>query len=164
MVKLTLHRIRGKPMRTLLILLALSGIACASPDPMEAPPPPGYYHFQKILYQNDSGFPDDHAYFQRILHNISNHMAAIDGKGTFKVVSFGPGVKLFVMAQTDKELAGELDTLRGKGVKFLICRNTLRGMNLTPDKLYGVTWQDVVPSGVAEIARLQGQGYVFEHP
>jgi intracellular sulfur oxidation DsrE/DsrF family protein len=37
-------------------------------------------------------------------------------------------------------------------------------MRLRPEDLYKVADTDVVPSGVAEIARLQGQGFVFEHP
>jgi hypothetical protein len=37
-------------------------------------------------------------------------------------------------------------------------------MNLTPADLYGVADADIVPSGVAEIARLQGQGFVYIHP
>ena len=33
-----------------------------------------------------------------------------------------------------------------------------------PADLYGVKDADVVPSGVAELARLQGQGFVYIHP
>jgi intracellular sulfur oxidation DsrE/DsrF family protein len=68
------------------------------------------------------------------------------------------------MAKTDPALAASLDSLRSKGVRFLICRNTLRGMNLRLEDLYGVQAADVVPSGVAEIARLQGLGFVYVHP
>ncbi|MBB6253140.1 DsrE family protein [Nitrospirillum iridis] len=64
----------------------------------------------------------------------------------------------------DQELARQIDTLRGKGVHFLICRNTLEGMKLALSDLYGVKEEDVVPSGVAEIARLQGMGFVYLHP
>jgi len=68
------------------------------------------------------------------------------------------------MAKTDSTLAANLDALRTKGVRFLICRNTLKGMGLRVEDLYGVTSADLVPSGVAEIARLQGLGYVYLHP
>jgi len=37
-------------------------------------------------------------------------------------------------------------------------------MKLLPTDLYGVQRDDVVPSGVAEIARLQGMGFVYLHP
>jgi intracellular sulfur oxidation DsrE/DsrF family protein len=149
---------------TLCLLLAPPVLAAETADPMTAPPPPGYYVFQKVLYQNDGGLPDDHAYFKGMLRNVANHMAAVDGKAEIRVVSFASGVKLFEMAKTDPALAASVDTLRARGVRFLICRNTLKGMGLRPEDLYKVTWADVVPSGVAEIARLQGQGFVFEHP
>jgi intracellular sulfur oxidation DsrE/DsrF family protein len=81
-----------------------------------------------------------------------------------RVVSFGAGVKLFQLAKTDPDLAGGLDALRTKGVRFMVCRNTLKGMGLGLADLYGVRDDEVVPSGVAEIARLQGLGYVYERP
>ena len=157
-------------MRHLLPLLAFTamlapGAAGAAPaDPMHAPPPPGYYVFQKVVYQNDGGGPDAGGYFDHLLHNLENHLAAVNGKAEIRVVSFGAGVQLFQMARHDPELAGGLDRLRKAGVRFLVCRNTLLAMHLTPAALYGVAGADVVPSGVAEIARLQGQGYVYEHP
>ncbi len=133
-------------------------------DPMTAPIPPGYYTFQKVVYQNDGGQPDERAYFEQLLHNIGAHLQATGGKVEIRVVSFARGVSLFEMAKTDPQLAGLLDTLRAKGVRFLVCRNSLRGMKLRPEDLYKVRPEDVVPSGVAEIARLEGLGFVYEHP
>jgi len=155
------------PLRAIAMALAAvcgSAVCDAATDPMTAPVPAGYYVFQKVVYQNDSGLPDDHGYFERILHNIGAHIAATDGKVEIRVVSFAAGVKLFVMARTDAPLAAGLDGLRAKGVRFLVCRNTLKAMNLGPKDLYGVKDEDIVPSGVAELARLQGQGFVYLHP
>lgn len=148
----------------LLAALAGSPALAADPDPMTAPVPAGYYTFQKVVYQNDSGLPDAPQYFARLLRNISAHLAATDGKVEIKVVSFAEGVKLFQLAKTDAALASSLDKLRSQGVKFLVCRNTMRGMGLKPEDLYKVEAADIVPSGVAELARLQGQGYVYLHP
>jgi intracellular sulfur oxidation DsrE/DsrF family protein len=130
--------------------------------PMMAPA--GYYTAQKVVYQNDGGMPDPGAYFERLLRNIGNHIQAVGGKVEIRVVDFGDGVKPFVTAKTDAALAAKIDALKAKGVKFLICHNTLEGMKLKPSDLYGVTAEDVVPSGVAELARLQGQGFVYIHP
>ncbi len=160
----------GDTMLKLIALVLAIGlvpvVALAAPptNPMTAPPPPGYYVFQKVVYQNDGGGPDDHAYFQRFLRNITAHIEATDGKVEIRVVSFAAGVKLFQMAKTDPALAADLDRLRAKGVRFMVCRNTLKGMGLMPADLYGVQDADIVPSGVAELARLQGQGYVYIHP
>ena len=150
-------------------LLVISSVVGANPswsvdEQPNSSPPPGYYVFQKVVYQNDGGWPDDRAYFERLLRNLAAHIAATDSKVEIRVVSFSSGVKLFQIAKTDAALAANLDALRSKGVRFLICRNTLKGMGLKIEDLYGVTNDDLVPSGVAEIARLQGMGYVYEHP
>lgn len=138
--------------------------AAAPPDPLNDAPPAGYYTFQKVVYQNDGGWPDDRAYFERLLHNLAAHLAATEGKVEIRVVSFSAGVKLFQLAKTDADLAASVDSLRSKGVHFLVCRNTLKGMNLRLEDLYRVQTTDIVPSGVAEIARLQGLGFVYVHP
>ena len=156
-------------MKMITLALAIGfgpGLALAAPpaDRMSAPPAAGYYVFQKVVYQNDGGGPDDHAYFQLFLRNITAHIEATDGKVEIRVVSFAAGVKLFQMAKNDPALAADLDRLRAKGVRFMVCRNTLKGMGLRPQDLYGVQGADIVPSGVAELARLQGQGYVYIHP
>lgn len=133
-------------------------------DPMTAAVPAGYYAFQKVVYQNDGGLPDDRAYFSQLLRNLAAHVEATNGRVEIRVVSFARGVALFQMAKSDPELAGRIDALRAKGVRFLVCRNTLHALKLAPEDLYKVTPQDVVPSGVAEIARLQGLGFVYVHP
>jgi len=150
---------------TSFLALTLLHSAAAQPrNPLTDPPPPGYYSFQKVLYQNDGGWPDDHAYFERFLRNINAHLTATDSQVEIRVVDFAAGVKMLQMAKTDAGLAARIDALRAKHVEFKICRNTLRGMKIGLDQLYKVSPDDLVPSGVAEIARLQGQGWVFEHP
>lgn len=143
---------------------AAPSATAAATDPMTAPPPAGYYVFQKVVYQNNGGYPEAHAYFDHLLRHISAHLAATGGNVEIRVVSFGEGVKLLQMAKTDAGLAAGLDKLRDKGVRFMVCRNTMRAQNLTPADLYKVDPADVVPSGVAEIARLQGLGFVYIRP
>lgn len=154
--------------RTIVIGLfgLITGAATASAQSGSAAEPvdSSRYVFQRVVYQNSGGYPDDKSYAQRLLRNIGAHVAATDGKVEIRVVSFAAGAKLFLMATEDADLAKGLDGLRAKGVKFLICNNTLKGMKLQPTDLYGVTEADVVPSGVAEIARLQGMGFVYIHP
>jgi intracellular sulfur oxidation DsrE/DsrF family protein len=129
-----------------------------------APASDSYYQFQKVVYQNSGGLPDDRAYFLRVLRNIGAHVAATEGNVEIRLVSFSGGVKVFQQAKTDPELAKAIDAVREKKVRLLLCRNTMRAMNLTIDDVYGVTEADIVPSGVAELARLQGQGFVYIHP
>jgi hypothetical protein len=114
-------------MKTMIALSLMIGLtplggppAWAATDPMTAPPPAGYYVFQKVAYQNDGGRPDDRAYFNQLMHNLTAHLSATDGKVEIRVVSFGSGVSLFQMAKTDPALAAALDGLRAKGVRFLV--------------------------------------------
>jgi intracellular sulfur oxidation DsrE/DsrF family protein len=99
-----------------------------------------------------------------MLNNIKNHIKAV-GKDhvQIRVVDHGSGVDPFQSAQTDKDLAASIDRLRSQGVQFLICANTLKERQIDWHTLYGVREADIVPSGVAELARQQGQGFVYIH-
>ena len=152
-----------RAIRTGLCLMTAALMAQPAQAQAAAPGAP-YYTFQKVVYQNDGGMPDNKAYFHRLLHHIAAHIKATDGKVEIRVVNFAGGVQMLVMAKDDAELAVQIDELRAKGVRFLICRNTLEGMKMTAAELYHVPDSDVVPSGVAEIARLQGMGFVYIHP
>jgi intracellular sulfur oxidation DsrE/DsrF family protein len=55
--------------------------------------------------------------------------------------------------------------LRNQGVRFLVCANTLKGRKVVPDDhLYRVSEGDIVPSGVAELSKLQLEGYTYVKP
>jgi len=153
------------PSAILLLACTTGAVSCFAQDrSATATAAVSYYTFQKVVYQNDGGWPDNRAYLQRLLHHIGAHIKATDGQVEIRVVNFAAGVQLFVMARNDAELAKMIDDLHGKGVRFVICRNTLEGMGLQPSDLYHVQQNDIVPSGVAELARLQGQGFVYIHP
>ena len=66
--------------------------------------------------------PDNTAYFRRMLNSIENHIDAVRKAH----IENTRRRDLFEMAKTDKDLAQRLDALRGRGVRFLICANTLR--------------------------------------
>lgn len=127
--------------------------------------PAGYYQDQKVVYQNTGGMPDNMTYFKGLLRNLRNHVAAV-GKDHVKldVVNIGAGVDLFIAANHDADLAAQVDALRADGVRFLMCGNTLRGRHIDWHTLYKVQEGDVVPSGMAELARLQGMGFAYIHP
>ena len=126
--------------------------------------PAGYYQDQKVVYHNDGGGPDNAAYFKRMLNSIKNHIEAV-GKDhiEIRVVDHSAGVDFFQIAQTDKFLAGQIDYLRAQGIRFLICANTLKERQIDWHTLYGIKEDDIVPSGAAELARLQGMGFVYIH-
>ena len=51
------------------------------------------------------------------------------------------------------------------GINFHVCANTLRGKKVSYEEdLYDVSKADIVPSGVAELAKLQAMGYTYIKP
>lgn len=146
----------------LAILLAALGrsIACARPNA-----PAEYYADQKVVYHNGGSVPDATAYFKRLLGNLRNHVEAVGKEHVdLRVISLGDGVTLFQLARDDRDLAGRIDAIMAAGVRFLVCANTLQERKIDRGTLHGVGEDDIVPSGVAELARLQGMGFAYIHP
>jgi intracellular sulfur oxidation DsrE/DsrF family protein len=141
-----------------LLLTAMSATSvCAAPK--------GHYTDQKVVYHNDGGGPDDGSYFRKLLNNLRNHVAAL-GKDhvEIRVVDHGDGIVMLQMAKTDEKMAQSINARKADGVWFLVCQNTLDERHIDWHTLYGVSEQDIVPSGVAELARLQIMGFVYIHP
>lgn len=100
-----------------------------------------------------------------LLKNVENHLKAAPGT-KIAVVAHGKGIDF--MLNNAQDANGNpynviMETLAQQGVEFKICNNTLKSRHLTAaDVAYPVV---VVPSGVAEIARLQAkEGYVYLKP
>ena len=62
-------------------------------------------------------------------------------------------------------MTAKITGLKDQGINFHVCANTLRGKKVSyEDDLYDVSKGDIVPSGVAELAKLQAQGYMYIKP
>lgn len=98
------------------------------------------------------------------MRNIENHLSASpDAK--IVVVTHGKGIDFLLNdAKDDKgAFAPQVAGLKEKGVEFRVCRNTLKGRNLDDNAV--IMEAQVVPSGVAEIGKLQArEGYVYLKP
>jgi intracellular sulfur oxidation DsrE/DsrF family protein len=82
-----------------------------------------------------------------------------------KVVMHSGGVQLLARALENEDIRSRVDSLKTQGVQFQVCANTLRGKGIDREKdLYEVAESDIVPSGVAHLAHLQGQGYTYIKP
>ena len=68
------------------------------------------------------------------------------------------------LAQESPDAADRIDSLRSQGVKFNICANTLKGRKIALDDLHFAEEGDIVPSGVAEIGKLQQDGFIYLRP
>jgi intracellular sulfur oxidation DsrE/DsrF family protein len=99
------------------------------------------------------------------MNNISNHVTADPGV-KIVVVALSTGVRTFMFGAQDaggRPYAEWVDQLAAKGVEFRICQNSMNALKLTKKDL--IDKVQVVPSGVAEIARLQArEGFVYIHP
>ncbi|OYY22300.1 MAG: hypothetical protein B7Y68_08675, partial [Thiotrichales bacterium 35-46-9] len=81
-----------------------------------------------------------------------------------RIVIHGDGINMLVAAKSGSypKLTAKLDELMQKeGVKFLVCYNTLTSKKIRIDQLYKINADNLIPAGVAEIARLQGLGYAY---
>ena len=63
----------------------------------------------------------------------------------------------------EQPFAGAIGELAGRGVEFRVCQNTLTARKLDASKV--AMEAKIVPSGVAEVARLQArEGFVYLRP
>lgn len=141
-----------------ILLPALLAALIALPGSVSAE-----YGHQKVVYHVNY---DDPARHKAALGNIQNHINAVGAdKMDIKVIMHGPGLGLLRNALEDADIQAGVDSLRLQGVDFGICSVTVsRGnINVLTD-LYDSTEKNLVPSGVAEIAHLQSQGYVYLRP
>jgi intracellular sulfur oxidation DsrE/DsrF family protein len=115
----------------------------------------------KVVYHLSEGIPQA----SRAIGNIRNHLAA-DPTARIVVVTHGAGIDFLLdgAVNTQKQpFAGSISDLANKGVEFRVCNNTLVSRNISPDKV--AMEAKIVPSGVAEVARLQAkEGFVYLHP
>jgi intracellular sulfur oxidation DsrE/DsrF family protein len=121
------------------------------------------YGKQKVVYHLNY----DNAKRQKgMLRNINNHIKAVGAKKLdLRIVMHGKGYTMLQTANNDLQLQNTIIKLKDKGVKFQLCANTIRGKKLDENKLFGFDPKnDKVPSGVAEIAKLQKKGYAYIRP
>ena len=133
------------------------------------------YGKQKVVYHINYDNPKMQA---GALRNIQNHINAVGADNLdLKVVLHGNGLALllepdsleklkkFKHANADDTMTAKIDSLKNQGIEFNVCENTVKGRKVDVDTdLYNVEKKDIVPSGVAEVARLQQMGYSYVKP
>ena len=129
--------------------LASLGAAAAPGDPVKV-----VYHMNEDV---------DHA--PQALRNVRNHLS-VDPKAKIVMVMHAAGINYLMKDAKDKNgnpFEVTVQDLKSKGVEFRVCEITLKSRNIDKSKLI----EDVayVPSGVAEVSRLQFQeGYAYLKP
>ena len=142
-------------MKTARVLLAAAWTALAL-NVSAAPGDP-----VKVVYHMNEGVERA----PQAIRNIRNHLTA-DPKAKIVVVSHAQGINFLIRETKDPngnpfEVA--VQDLVSKGVEFRVCEYTLKSRNI--DKKQLIDEVIYVPSGVAEVARLQAQeGYAYLKP
>jgi hypothetical protein len=129
-------------MRKCLAVLALAA-GCASVGPQ---PDKVVYHFSEGLAQASNG-----------LRNIGNHLEVNPG-ARIVVVSHARGVDFLMKGAKDangNRYEDLVEQLKMRGVRFDVCEITLRNRKLAKDQF--IADASFVPSGVAEVTRLQSR-------
>jgi len=132
------------------------------------------YGKQKVVYHINYDNPKAQA---GALRNVQNHINAVGAENLdLKIVMHGKGLSLLLMPEALKntklshgnatdDLQAKIAGLKNQGIGFQVCANTLKGKKIDAENdLYDVNPEDIVPSGVAELARLQAMGYTYIKP
>jgi len=123
----------------------------------------GSYGKQKVAYHINY---DNEKRQEGALRNIQNHINAVGKENLdLRVVMHGKGISLLTNANSDLNFQQKVQNLKDQGVKFNVCANTLKGKKLNyKNDLYDTKESDIVPSGVAELAHLQQEGFAYIRP
>jgi intracellular sulfur oxidation DsrE/DsrF family protein len=124
------------------------------------------YNKQKVVYHINNVHDATGS-----LRNVKNHLNAVgDENVELIVVTHSSGAFALVdgaMGKTDSNgkvynFTDQVASLANRGVKFQICANTIKGKNIDMAKINENA--DIVPSGVAQVAHLQQEGYMYVKP
>ncbi len=149
-------------LRKMLMMLAVVGAAgfsgCATTGGVD---PKANVAEDKVVYHiNDT---DEQAV--NALRNIGNHLE-VNPKARIVVVTHARGVDFLFDGAKDKKgnpYNVSVEELKRQGVQFDVCQITLRNRKLDKGKF--IPEATFVPSGVAEITRLQQrEGYAYLRP
>lgn len=148
-----MYKKMAESLASVMALFALGLGGCAT-DMMAS------VHPDKVVYHvNDS------ANATAALRNIGNHLD-VNPQAQITVVTHALGVDFLMEGARDKNgnpYNVAVETLAERGVSFTVCEITLKSRKL--DRKQFIPESVYVPSGVAEIAKLQARGgYAYVKP
>jgi intracellular sulfur oxidation DsrE/DsrF family protein len=147
----------------ILAVAAMVGLAATAAQADDAK---NGYHKQKVVYHVNNIDSATGA-----LRNLKNHLNAVGDENIEAiVVTHSSGAFAMVdgaMGKKDKNgkvynFNDQIASLANRGVKFQICANTIKGKKIDKSKINENA--EIIPSGVAHVAHLQQQGYLYVKP
>lgn len=140
-------------LKALIAVASLALAGCAAPGDTVAP--------DKVVYHLNSGLPQA----TNGLRNIRNHLE-VNPKAQIVVVAHAQGVDYLMKGKKDANgnpYESIVTDLKSQGVRFDVCQITLRNRKLKKEQF--IDEATYVPSGVAEITRLQQrEGFAYLRP
>jgi intracellular sulfur oxidation DsrE/DsrF family protein len=147
-------RLLKASIRGMAAAAVVAGVAGCATVAQEPQPVKAVYHLTNGL---------DEA--QRAMGNIRNHLNA-DPKAKIVVVGNGSGIEFMLDGAKDRNgnpFDATIQDLKGKGVDFRLCNNTLVTRQIDKSKV--IPEVTIVESGVAEAAKLQArEGFAYRRP
>ena len=132
------------------------GLAVASSSAAHAAEEP-----VKVVYHLTAGIEEA----ANAMRNIRNHLDA-DPSAKIVVVTNGGGIDFLLEGAEfakGSKFTGPIGELANRGVEFRVCKNTLTAREIPEDQV--AMEATIVPSGVAEAARLQArEKFVYIKP
>lgn len=113
----------------------------------------------KVVFHLDM---DEEARLVMAVNNIGNLLKEIPStEAAICLVANGSAVRLF---QRDHAAAHSVrvEELSGKGVRFLMCSNSLKNLGLDPGEM--LNGCEVIKAGIVELISLQVDGYAYIKP
>ena len=92
--------------------------------------------------------------FVKQLENITEYWP----KAKYEVVLYNQGLELVMKNNTKYQ--SRLQALKSKGVKFVVCENTLKNRKISKDAFPEIL-VGFVPAGIAEIVEKQEEGWSY---
>jgi len=140
--------------RRVLAAIAAASVLAAGCAAMGGSQDKVVYHINEGLGQASNG-----------LRNIGNHLE-VNPNAKIVVVSHAQGVDFLMKGAQDKngnKYEDLVERLKLRGVQFDVCEITLRNRKLNKGQF--IEYATYVPSGVAEVTRLQQrEGYAYLRP
>ena len=130
-------------------------------DTLATPPRPRRRRFIRV---DSAPVTDNSKSLGDLLRNVRNHLDT-DPAAKITVVTHAEGIDMLMegaKAANGTEFAPLVSALKSRGVNFEICEITLRNRGLKKDQF--IQEAEFTPSGVARIAKLQGQGHAYIKP
>lgn len=119
----------------------------------------------KVVYHINYAGGEKSKLYEAAMTNVQNHITAVGAdKLDIKVVMHGLGLDMLMDANTNDSVRSKINSLKNQHVAFQVCGIALERRKIDYKSLYDVSEGDIVPSGVAEIAKLQHQGYAYIKP